>query len=92
MRFVFEYRLPTGTQAFMIFSAENEEKGQEYVRNLRENYHYQEVSDLHHITTIDDLYRLYSPKRTELKEESYGYVLSSDRISLRSHQTTPAKI
>ena len=64
MKFVFEYRLPTGTQAIMIFSAENEEKGQEYVQNLIENYHYKEVSAIQRITTIDDLYRFRSSRVT----------------------------
>ena len=64
MKFVFEYRLPTGTQAVMIFSAENEEKGQEYVQNLIENYHYKEVSAIQHITTIDGLYRFRSSRVT----------------------------
>ncbi len=64
MRFVFDYRLPTGSPWVMIFSAENEVKAEEYVRNLKEKYNYQEVSAIHSITTIEDLYRLYFPKST----------------------------
>ncbi len=64
MRFVFDYRLTTGTPMIMIFSAENEEKAEEYLRNAVERYHYQEVSPIHTITTIEDLYRLYFPKPT----------------------------
>ena len=64
MRFVFDYRLTTGTLSVMIFSAEDEVKAEEYVRNLKEKYNYQEVSAIHSITTIEDLYRLYFPKST----------------------------
>jgi hypothetical protein len=32
MRFVFDYRLPTGSPWVMIFSAENEAKAEEYVQ------------------------------------------------------------
>jgi hypothetical protein len=48
----------------MIFSAENEVKAQEYVRELVEKYNYQEVSAIQSITTIEDLYRLYFTKHT----------------------------
>ena len=64
MRFVFDYRLSTGSSWVMIFSAENEAKAEEYVRDLVEKYNYQEVSTIHSITTIEDLYHLYFPKRT----------------------------
>ena len=64
MRFVFDYRLPTGSPWVMIFSAENEVKAEEYVRNLKEKYNYQEISAIHSITTIEDLYHLYFPKST----------------------------
>lgn len=64
MRFVFDYRLITGTLSVMVFSAENEVKAQEYVRELVEKYNYQEVSTIHSITAIEDLYHLYYPKRT----------------------------
>jgi hypothetical protein len=64
MRFVFDYRLPTGSSWVMIFSAENEAKAEEYVRDLVEKYNYQEVSTIHSIITIEDLYHLYFPKRT----------------------------
>jgi hypothetical protein len=64
MRFVFDYRLSTGTLSVMIFSAENEVKAQEYVHELVEKYNYQEVSAIQSITTIEDLYRLYFPKST----------------------------
>ena len=66
MRFVFDYRMSTGTLAIMIFSAEDEEKAEEYVQHLIDECHYQEVSGLCSIVTIDDLYRRDFPRKDDV--------------------------